>query len=508
MKINSNIPIFIILTLFVASNALLYRYLNNGYFIDKTPTVQNRNVENIIFSLIKDHEAVLEARNAEILRQAEELRNRRATVTDSEELRLIEEKLKALEAASKEVQDRVKSSENERKVAEKQAENNQLQVTELLASNSKMGAELDSINEEFNSYVATIKKTIIDKSLTETDKSGVNDEFRTKRGLDYVNNLIANIQDDKNSIVNDYKKILNERSEILSKGFTTLALQLNDNNFSITKDSEGLIKPGDSFTKLLTSVRNYKLQRNRELTDREEELLLEMENKLAELSELSTLEKLELENEIALLKKSLEESAIAMEEQEKLLSEKKAEPLPVSIGLVEADEIVDTSWVFLPGFWESDYRELKYSGKRVETIAWSRNNIEDNQVLTFYGDYNLNSELLLILYGNGRFKSFSDGYILSIKPTSKSQAVINILKNGIDENGISVYTQEVSVDNGISGDYYIKIANGALTLSINNITLIDSFTMDSSLSGRIGFANRETNREMFNISNIRLFKIK
>ena len=55
------------------------------------------------------------------------LRNRKLTITDSAELKAIEEKLRSLELESQKVLDSVKNSENERAAAEKKAENNQLQ---------------------------------------------------------------------------------------------------------------------------------------------------------------------------------------------------------------------------------------------------------------------------------------------------------------------------------------------------------------------------------------------
>ena len=96
----------------------LWTQIENN-FIDKKPTIQEVEVENVIFRLIRAHEDVLNKRNAEILLEAERLRNRKLTITDSAELKAIEEKLRALEQESIDVQELVRNSENEKKAAER-----------------------------------------------------------------------------------------------------------------------------------------------------------------------------------------------------------------------------------------------------------------------------------------------------------------------------------------------------------------------------------------------------
>lgn len=518
MKINSNIPIFAILVIFIASNTLLYQYLNNDYFIDKKPLTEPTGIENVIFSLIAAHEQVLVDRNAAILLEAEQLRNRKATITDSAELKAIEDRLRALENESEAVLKRVKNSEHERIIAEKKVENNQLQLTELLESNSRMGAELNNINEEFNTYVTTIEDTLISNSFSNVEKDRVNLAFKNRRGLNYLNNLVGNIQNNKTIITQKFTDQLKSRSNSYHSGLKDIALLINDVKYEGFLDNKTLLIPDKSINKLKDSITQYKLSRDRELQNRENELLADTKNHLAVLSKNDTIklqEALDKQNrsqekimeeaqEVA-----LQEKQQSLEDLEKRLREELVEKgTVVEVDLPSPDIPVYTNWVHIPGMWNSSTTELSYTGKRVDSIAWSRNKIEDNQSISFTGRFKDNGECLLVLFGNGLFKSWSDGLIISISSLGNGRIIISISRNSIDENAENLYLNSVAVSGSINGRYYIQVSNGKLSIDLNGRFIIKDFPIETELSGKFGFANRESNTNEFSISNIKLFKIR
>lgn len=536
MKVNSNFPIFVILSIFIASNALLYQYLNNGYFVDKTPTVEETEVENVIFKLIEDHERVLAERNEEILRQAEQLRNQKANITDSAELKAIEEKLKQLELEALAVQDRVKNSENERRVAERQAASDQMQLTELLEQNSRLGAEYDQMSEEFENYVTTIEETLIDNSFSERDINIIRTAFRQERGLTYLNDLVGNIQQNKTLINQSYTKKLRDYSDSYNRGLQSIAEELGSRNFQTVVGSDGLIEADGSFSRLSDELDNYKNEMNLNLLDnvrRKEEELTEKLNLTAEtlneqfnreleekLLALSIEDQLKLKEAITELERlheaRLEAERILAEEdkllsletlEEQLRSELVAVGEVVEIDIISPDILQDTSWVHIPSFWSSDSRELKFKGKAVETIAWSRNSIEDNQTITFDGEFLDAEECLMVLYGDGKFKSWRDGVILSIKSTGENSALLTISEGGIDSSANILLSESVSLSSGISGYYQIQVNNGLLSISIDGSKILESFELTQELSGRWGVGNRSNNKEEFRLNNIKLFKI-
>lgn len=500
MKINSNIPILLILTIFVASNAILYRYLNDGYFIDKKPDTQSVKRENVIFSLIGAHELVLAERNAAILAEAQRLRELKSTITDSVELKKIEDKLKALEAESKAVLERVKNSENERRVAQKQSENDQVKLSDLLESNSQLGAALDEVNEEFDTYVTTIKNSVVSNTLSNDEKESINSAFNTNRGLEYVNDLVGNIQKNRSLLQADYTKQLQDRSDSYLKGLTTTARKLNNNNFTGIFDETGLIDTNKSFIKLEQILDNYKLAKDRELIENLSNLSNSKDKKHQQsLQQIQAEALTDKELSLQLLEKQLRE-----ELTNKIIEKEKV----IKLDLPTPDKPIPITWVYIPSLWKSTPADLSFEGKRVDSIAWSRNSIEDNQSIFFNGKFEDKSELLLILYGNGRFKSWSTGIIISIKDSESGNLELSIYKNGIDENSNTLYSNTLSIDGNIDGNYYIQINEGKLSIFLNDFELLGSFPIEGDLNGRIGFGNREGISKPFVISNIKLFKIQ
>lgn len=526
MKINSNIPIFAVLTLFIASNALLYQYLNDGYFIDKKPITPVVEVENVIFRLIKAHEDILNQRNAEILLEAERLRNRKLTITDSAELKAIEEKLRTLELESIEVQELVRNSENEKKAAQRKAANNQLQLTELMKMNNQMGSQLDSVTSEFENYVETLHETLESNSFSEKDINTITIAFRNRRGLDYLDDLVGNIQKNRASLNANYTKQLNTRSNEYHQGLKNIARLINDNTYEGFINEKGLLETTGSVEKLKTSINRYLTTKDRisdnklnsELNSQEEAMLLDLEKQLTLLSEEEALKlQLTLEEQLKDLEEiRLYELDIAAQDKElslielekRLREELKNVKTTVEVYIPTADKPIYTSWVHIPGLWESTSTSLSFSGKKVDSIAWSRNSIEDNQIITFSGKFNDKGECTIILYGNGRFKNWNNGIILSLSTLGPERIIMNITKNGIDENSEVLFTNSYAVNNGINGEYNIQVVNGTLTVYLSGTELIKDYNIDIELSGRIGFANREEISKNFNISNIKLYNIR
>lgn len=526
MKINSNIPIFVILTIFIASNALLYTYLNDGYFIDKKPETPEIKVENVIFRLISAHEDVLNKRNAEILLEAERLRNRKLTVTDDAELRAIEEKLRALELESENVLEQVRNSENEKRAAERKARSNQLQLTELMEINSKMGAQLESVTEEFDNYVETLKNTLESNSFSEKDLRTISIAFRNRRGLYYLENLVGNIQKNRAALSRSYTEQLSKQSAEYHQGLKTIASHLGNSNYTAIIDSSGMVKTEDSIKKLITSINRYialkdknnKTLLSSELKRQESKMLQELSDQLSAIQKEGE-EKLKTALEEQLLEqKELRLSELESAAKDKALSLTKLEArlreelkdLTTTVEVKHAlpDKLQYTSWIHIPGLWESSTSDLSFSGKKVNTIAWSRNKITDNQVITFKGDFKDNGECIIILYGNGRFKNWDDGVILTISSLSSKRLLIDITTNGVGDNAEKLFSNSFSTEDGINGEYNIQILRGKLSISLNRGDLITNYSLDTPLSGRLGFANRVSNSHQFNISNIQLFNIR
>ena len=258
MKINKNIPIFAVLTIFIASNTLLYRYLNDGYFIDKKPSTEENDVENIIFSLISDNERILHERTQAILLEAKLLREQQATVTDSEELKAISAKLKALEDEAKSVEDRVKNSENERLIAERKSQNDVMKLTELLESNSRLGNQLDSVTNEFENYVSTLENTLQENSYSENEINGIITAFKQNKGLNYLNNLVGNIQSDKTKIIAKFNEQLKNRSTEYDKGLQNISKSIGYNKYkSVFDEDSGLINTESSVNRIQNGLKSY-----------------------------------------------------------------------------------------------------------------------------------------------------------------------------------------------------------------------------------------------------------
>ncbi|MGL1894643.1 MAG: hypothetical protein OCD02_23685 [Spirochaetaceae bacterium] len=541
MKVNTNIPIFIVLTLFVASNAFLYTYLNNDYFIDKKPTIQEKEIENIIFKLIADHEQILIERNKQILLEAERLRNMRSTTTDSAELKAIEDKLRALEEESKAVQDRVKNSENERRVAQKKSQNDQLQLSELMESNSRMGVELDQVNEEFTNYVSTLQDTLTSNSFSEKDINEINIAFRNRRGLLYLDDLVENIQTNRTSLSKNFTQQLLDRSNEYHEGLKNIATLVNENKFLGNIDDKDLLITNSSVEKLKTTINKYltlvdknnTTDLNSQLTNQKDLMLKDLEEQLAALRESESLKLQEALDELNLTNEEMTlaereqaeldaaaeleqaeldaaaEKSLSLEELEKKLREELTkQEKTVFRSTLTPDTPIDTSWVHIPALWTSEGKQLAFNGMKVNSIAWSRNSIGNNNTILFNADFKNNGECLIILYGNGRFKSWSDGVIISLTKTGLSNVLVNITQNGLDENSEVLYTNTLSTENGINGDYYLQISDGKLTMKIDDTQILDSFNIPVELNGRLGFGNRETSGNAFNISNINLFQIK
>lgn len=511
MKINRNIPIFAILTIFIASNAFLYRYLNDGYFVDKTPTVEESEVDSVIFQLIAEHEKVLKERNDQILLEAERLKNQKASITDSDELRAIEAKLRALEEEARRVQDRVKSSENERDVAKRKSESDLLQISELMESNSRMGAQLESVTNEFETYVSTLENTLVSKSSSEIETDSINKAFKNKRGLNYLNNLIGNIQGNRSELINEYESILRANSESFSNGLKEIARDIGDNNFIGIDDPNGLINPEKSVDKLIRNLDKYIADKDltferllaERLSGQESLLRQELQNRLAELASLEEAKRL---SELSEAEKNKDLSLAELEKR--LREELEKETEKVIEFRATADLPLYTSWIHIPGLWESSKSTISYSGKKVDSIAWSRQVIKNNHTITFHGEFNTGAELTIILYGNGRFKSWEDGILLTVSDYGGSRGSIRLTSGGIGENSKLILEETVTLERGISGDYYITISGEELSLSINGITLLNNKKLTGELSGRLGFGNKEINSTPYTISNIKLFKIQ
>jgi len=526
VKVNSNIIIFIILTIFITSNAFLYRYLNNDYFIDKKPTVKEDQVENVIFSLIAAHEKVLLERNAEIEKEAEMLRNRKLTITDSAELKAIEEKLRSLELESQKVLDSVKNSENERAAAEKKAENNQLQLTELMKENSRMGAQLEGITKEFDNYVSTLADTLKENSFSEKDISSINAAFRKNRGLDYLNDLVGNIQSNRTAINMNYTKQLQDLSDEYHNGLQQIAQMLNRDEFQGVFNDKGLIDTNSSIIKLKNIINNYletvaknsELKLNQSLKEQEKQLLDQLQNELELLKKSDeivlkdALDQLlksqeELRNrELELAKADKEESLKELEERLKEEMEKNA--TIVQGDIATPDTILYTSWLHIPKIWESSSSRISFSGKEVESIAWSRNSIEDNMLLSFNANIDSSGELLINLYGNGKFKNWDDGITISVKNIGENRILTNVTSGGISEKSKNLLSNSTTIEEGLSGDYYISVIDGKLTMVANGKEIIKTLPLSIELQGKIGIGNRAGMTFPFELSNIRLIKVQ
>ncbi|QEN04261.1 hypothetical protein EW093_05955 [Thiospirochaeta perfilievii] len=526
MKINTNIPIFIILTVFVASNALLYRYLNNGYFIDKTPKTQEVKVENVIFKLISAHERVLLKRNQEILLEAQRLRNQKLTITDSEELKAIEAKLKALELESQNVQELVRNSENEKRAAEKKAQNDQIQLTELMQSNSRMGAELENVTTEFEEYVETIKETLISNSFSEQDLNSIKIGFRNKKGLDYITDMVGNIQENRTILSRNFTNDILSRSQEYDDGLKVIAKLLNDTTYNTVLDDKGLLDTEKSINRLKNSIDSFIKTKdrlsndrlNRELSRQEREMLsdlnLQLKNLKAqeEIRLKESIDKLLAEqealrlNELDLASKDKELSLKNLEER--LRQELKGSETKIEVDLPVADTPLKTKWVYIPALWQSSISSLEYFGKKVDSIAWSRESISDNQTISFTGEFDPKGEVMFILYGSGRFKDFSNGYIIHIFHEENRQYRVEVKTNGLDSSSKTIYSETFNSDDSLNGEYYIKIALGKLSISLNDINLLTDLNLGSNLSGRFGFINREISSKEYKITNIKLFNIR
>lgn len=526
MKISSNIPIFIVLTIFVASNALLYNYLNNDFFVDKKSTVEQEEVESVIFKLIADHETILQKRNAEILSEAQRLRDQKANITDSEELKAIEAKLKALEEEARRVQERVKNSENERDIAARQLESDMLQLSELMESNSRMGAQLDSITSEFDNYVTTLEETLVSKSVDDSERSKINRAFNNRRGLNFLNDLVGNIQANRTSLANEYINRMKTMSNEFNSGLKEIATVYNDTAYSGIKRGDGFLDTERSIDELkkglngfITNSSNYSDSLLKQKLDEQKNFYLnELERQL---NELRAAEELKLNEALAKLKaaEDADKTAQLLEAEEEKnrrlaeLEERLREELEKNANRVTeiiptADKPIFTSWIHIPGLWSSSTTTISYTGKKIDSIAWSRENIGDNQTISFHSEYKSNGELILILYGNGRFKSWDKGVILSISNSSRSSGVIKIFINGFGDESQLLLEESISLRNGLSGDYYIYISGGKLTVEKDGKSLLKSYSIPVSLEGRLGFGNRGPNDKAFEISNFKVFKIQ
>lgn len=509
MKLNSNVPIFIILSIFVASNALLYRYLNNDYFVDKKATVEVEEGEKVIFKLISDHETILQERNAKILSEAERLRAQRERTTDLAELKAIEDKLRALEEEARRVQERVKSSENERNLAQRQLESDMMQLSELMESNKRVGAQLDSVTNEFENYVSTLEETLVSKSSSETEKSSISNAFDDKRGLNFLNNLVGNIQENRTSLIRQYNSQMQARSSDYNKGLKDVATLLNDSNYNGTFDENGLLDTEQSINSLKSSLNRYRTNTGafynnameRKLREQESLFKSEMEKRLAELrlsEEASSAEK---------LLTAEREKNKRLEELEKKLKEELAKGAKKEI-VPTADTPLYTSWIHIPGLWESSTNALSYSGKKIDSIAWSREQLKDNQTISFYGSFEDTGEVVLILYGDGRFKSWQQGTIVTLTDLNGTSGLLKITTNGIDENSNLIMEKNINLESGITGNYYLYITQGNLNFDINGNSVISNLPIEGELTGRLGFGNKGPNDKVFEISNIKIFQIQ
>lgn len=509
MKLNSNVPIFIILSVFVTSNALLYRYLNNDFFVDKKPTVETEEVEQIIFKLIQDHETILQERNAKILSEAERLRAQRERTTDLVELKAIEDKLRALEEEAKRVQERVRNSENERNLAQRQLESDMMQLSELMESNKRIGGQLDSVTNEFENYVSTLEETLVSKSDSEAEKNSISNAFDDRKGLNYLNNLVGNIQANRTSLIRQYNSQMQARSTAYNKGLKDVAALLDDNNYNGTFDENGLLDTDQSVSTLKSSLNRYKTRTGafynsameKKLRDQESLFNAELEKRLAELklnADASSAEK---------LLAAEREKNRRLEELEKRLKEELAKGAKKEI-VPTADIPLYTSWIHIPGLWESSTNALSYSGKKIDSIAWSREELKNNQTISFYGGFEDTGEIILILYGDGRFKSWQQGTIVTLTDLNGRSGLLKITTNGVDENSNLILEQNVRLESGLTGNYYLNISQGNINIDINGNNILNSFPIEGELTGRLGFGNKGPNDKSFEISNIKIFQIQ
>lgn len=522
MKISSNIPIIVILAIFVASNTLLYRYLNNDYFVDKKSTVEIDEVDSVIFKLIADHEEILQQRNAEILSEAERLRNQKEKTTDSEELKAIEAKLRALEEEARRVQERVKDSEYERNIAARQMESDLLQLSELMESNSRMGAQLEDVTNEFEHYVSTLEETVVSNSSSDLEKNSINEAFNNKRGLNYLTDLVGNIQGNRTALTQKYVNEMRSRSNDYNRGLKEIANLVDDTGYSGVIGTNGLIDPTKSIKTLKDRVTNFLINSDNfnsknlglKLKEQEEYYLEEMNRQL---NALRDSENLKLQEALKKLKESDDAARVAelleAEKEKNLRLEELEKRLREELGsrkeiVPTADIPLFTSWIHIPGLWDSTKSSISYSGKKIDSIAWSRQELKDNQTISFQGDFDTNGEIVLILYGNGRFKSWIDGTVITLTDLNGRSGLLKITKNGIGDSSEILLENNVPLDSGLNGDYYLHITNGNLGFEINGKKIVKDYTIETPLTGRLGFGNRGPNKKKFDISNIKIFKIQ
>ncbi len=207
-----NIPIIIVLVLFVGSNAILYNYLNNGFFIDKKPETQIRELEKILVKLINDDQIAIQKAFDEKERRLRELNSQNIIgLSDAEKARLEAEKA-ALEEDMSALKQAEIESQNKILAAQQSAETSKYQMSELIEENNNLGADYTSLESQFDEYVTTLEDSAIINTESESEKSFVKSAFQQSRGLEYLQSFIDNSDTAIEAITNFIMNIGEEKT--------------------------------------------------------------------------------------------------------------------------------------------------------------------------------------------------------------------------------------------------------------------------------------------------------
>ncbi len=315
---------------------------------------------------------------------------------------------------------------------------------------------------------------------------------------------------------------MRSRSDEYNRGLKEIASLIDYSAYSGVVGSDGLLDSRKSIKSLKDRVTDFLINSDnfnsnnlgRKLKEQEDYYLGEIERQLNALRDSDNLKLQEALNRlkesddaarVAELLEAEREKNLKLEELERKLREE----LENSGSIVPTADIpLFTSWIHIPGLWDSTKNSISYTGKKIDSIAWSREELKDNQTISFHGDFDDRGEIILILYGNGRFKSWTDGTIVTLTDFNGSSGLLKISKNGIGDSYEQILEENVLLDSGLTGDYYIHITNGNLGLEINGKPIIKDYVIDTALSGRLGFGNRGPNKKQFDISNIKIFQIQ
>ena len=169
-----NLPILIILIVFVSSNFFLYNYLNNGFFTDKQPETPKHEIKKIIFNLIALNEDAIRRQIEENEKRIRELSSLELKELDeAARLRVLAE-LEALERDKKSLLEAEQQSKMDILEAQEKARNTAKTISELQAINARLGVELENLKKEFNAYKTGLK----DSELLNNERLVLGEKFK------------------------------------------------------------------------------------------------------------------------------------------------------------------------------------------------------------------------------------------------------------------------------------------------------------------------------------------